>query len=459
MGEHPGVAEKRRRLKDPEIRRWYDNVARGSVITADNYLRSLFGFSTRTGLSPVAVAKLDRKKAHRVLLDFVSSEEKRGMTGSTVLTYVKAVRSWLMHHGKKIDMPVKIRDAQRTPTLADERVPTPDELRAVLLAATPQQRVAAALMAFSGLRPEVLGNYHGNDGLRISDLPDLRLKSGRVEFEQIPAMVRVRGELSKNGSSYFAFIGKEGVRYLAEYLEQRIREGEKVGPSTDVLHPVWAPKLFLRSVKVSEGVKTAIVKAGFQWRPYVLRAYFDTQLLLAESKGKVAHDYRVFWMGHRGSIENRYTTNKGRLPADLVDDMREAYGRCESFLATDQSEPVVTEADLKKAILSVLLPKEEVAKLDVTKMSTEEVRRVITERLQGARAAIVSPGMGTDSIGHLGQVGQLTNGFSEPLESVVRLSELRDRLAAGWVYVAQLPHDEAIIRRPANGGGGYPPIR
>ncbi|MDI1495108.1 MAG: hypothetical protein K8823_414 [Cenarchaeum symbiont of Oopsacas minuta] len=37
----------------------------------------------------------------------------------------------------------------------------------------------------------------------------------------------------------------------------------------------------------------------FSWRPYVLRAYFDTQLI-AESKGTIAHDFRVFFMGHQG---------------------------------------------------------------------------------------------------------------------------------------------------------------
>ncbi|MDI1495879.1 MAG: hypothetical protein K8823_1187 [Cenarchaeum symbiont of Oopsacas minuta] len=44
-----------------------------------------------------------------------------------------------------------------------------------------------------------------------------------------------------------------------------------------------------------------------------MRAYFDTQLLIAESKGKIAHDIRAFFMGHSGNIEARYTTNKGIL--------------------------------------------------------------------------------------------------------------------------------------------------
>ena len=46
----------------------------------------------------------------------------------------------------------------------------------------------------------------------------------------------------------------------------------------------------------------------------MLRPYFDAQLLIAESKGKMARDFRVFFMGHKGTMEARYTTNKGVIP-------------------------------------------------------------------------------------------------------------------------------------------------
>ena len=74
----------------------------------------------------------------------------------------------------------------------------------------------------------------------------------------------------------------------------------------------------------------------FTWRPYVLRPYFDTQLLIAESKGKMVHDFRVFFMGHKGTMESRYTTNKGVLPEVLMAEMREAFTRSEEYL--DQTD-------------------------------------------------------------------------------------------------------------------------
>ena len=40
-------------------------------------------------------------------------------------------------------------------------------------------------------------------------------------------------------------------------------------------------------------------------------------------------------MGHKGSMEARYTTNKGLLPEMLSSEMRDAFARSEEFLDLD----------------------------------------------------------------------------------------------------------------------------
>lgn len=95
---------------------------------------------------------------------------------------------------------------------------------------------------------------------------------------------------------------------------------------------------FISNTKIRSAIRKAIRKAGFGWRPYVLCAYFDTQLMLAKSRGLVLRDYRQFWMRHKGDIEARYTTNKRRLPLKVIEDMREAYRRSEEFLSTAAPE-------------------------------------------------------------------------------------------------------------------------
>ncbi|MDW8003983.1 MAG: hypothetical protein RMI04_04160 [Thermofilaceae archaeon] len=76
------------------------------------------------------------------------------------------------------------------------------------------------------------------------------------------------------------------------------------------------------------------MRAGFCWRSYVLRAYCDTNMIIAESKGKISHPYLQFIMGHKGDIEARYSTNKGMPPPDMIEDMRKCYKECEPFLST-----------------------------------------------------------------------------------------------------------------------------
>ncbi len=41
------------------------------------------------------------------------------------------------------------------------------------------------------------------------------------------------------------------------------------------------------------------IRPAFKWRPYVLRAYFDSDGDRRE-RGKVGHPYGVFWLGHKG---------------------------------------------------------------------------------------------------------------------------------------------------------------
>ena len=124
--------------------------------------------------------------------------------------------------------------------------------------------------------------------------------------------------------------------FIIENLE--VKKVIKVEPELFIVPPEaeWLMTIDsgeLRSVGISSIFERYIAgdqedhEATLNWRPYVLRAFFDTQLLIAESGGKAAHDFRVFWVGHKGSIEARCTTNKGILPKALIEEMHEAFRR------------------------------------------------------------------------------------------------------------------------------------
>ena len=122
-------------------------------------------------------------------------------------------------------------------------------------------------------------------------------------------------------------------------------------------------KKFLPTRQISRIIRETF-RPRFQWRPYVLRAYFDTQLLTAESKGKIAHDFRVFFMGHKGSIEAKYTTNKGVLPETLIGEMREAFKRSEQLL------------DLEMIEEDPLLKQREKIQKEIEKATPEKVQEI-----------------------------------------------------------------------------------
>src|SRR5207245_11381377 len=144
--------------------------------------------------------------------------------------------------------------------------------------------------------------------------------------------------------------------------------GEMLTPESSVISPSTKlvtyrgknhGKKFMSTARIEYEVRKAM-RPRFKWRPYVLRAFFDTQLLIAESRGKIAHDFRVFFMGHKGSIEAKYTTNKSILPKVLTDEMREAFRKSQEFLDLEtipkqdgdiSMQKVVTAEEFEKMVI------------------------------------------------------------------------------------------------------------
>ena len=290
-------------------------------------------------------------------------------------------------------------------------------------------------MGFSGLRPQALGNSTGIDGLEIRDLPEMEIQGNEVGFTKMPMMVVVRPEISKAKHRYFTFLGPEGCDYLKAYLEKRLAEGEDLKPGSAVIayKKGYGDTGFRETDRYNQHItrKTLtkeirdVMRPKYEWRPYVLRAYFDTQLLVAENNGKIAHAYRQFFMGHKGDIEARYTTNKGRLPENVIEDMRGSYRKSLEYLETRKTQ--IAEDKLRDAMRRQLLlvagfSGEEIDELD-TDMSDEEFQERVRRKL----------------------LGPMNNGNSQ---KVVNMDELAGFLEQGWNFVATIKNDKAIVKLP-----------
>ncbi len=107
---------------------------------------------------------------------------------------------------------------------------------------------------------------------------------------------------------------------------------------------------------------------------------------------KLQHDFRVFFMGHKGSMEAKYTTNKGLLPDALIEEMRQAFRRSEELLDLEMQNNVTKEEQENKTKFSL-----------------------------------------------------------QPAQMVVSLEQAETLISQGWRFVATLPKDKAVVEK--NGSG------
>lgn len=416
-------------LKDKEFHTWLENVERGSINTAMVSFRKCAMSCRVFNTTPSELAGMDPKKATYFLLNLVSTFERQGMRGSTIESYVKAVKSWLAWNDIVITKKIRITGANES-KYETETVPTREELRRILDVAFMRTKVSIALMAYCGVRPEVLGNLVADDGLKLGDFPELRISEKKVEFEKIPTLVTVRKVLSKAGHNYFVFLPTEGCEYLRTFLEWRMQKGEELKPESPIIVALeHKDKAHITEPKVAYDIKTAITKAGFGWRPYVLRRYFEVRMMDAEHDRMILQEWRSFWMGHSGNIEATYSVNKG-LPKDVIERIREAYAKAaEKHLVTIRNGSLTQDIIVKTFNTQFLqyagYTEDELAKLDLDALAPPQVQELVKKKQM-------------ESLG--------LNGNSQKL---IKGDELEKYINEGWEYVTSFSNERVIIKLPA----------
>jgi integrase len=307
---------------------WYKNLQGGSFITADTYLRTLGLYCKLTKNTPESILEKAKKRELKLeFINYVNDLQKKGKAGSYIVRFKKTFNSWLTFNNLDSKLQgIKIRGANLNPTIQDERPPTKEELDKILRNASLRGRTIIGIMAFSGVRPESPGNYKGTDGIVLKDIEGLEITDQGINFNIFLAMLKIRATLSKKGNAYFTFLPEQACKYIKDYLDLRLRNKEKLNlESPLILADPGGSHLndtnFVSTAFLLRDVRKAIRKAGFTFRPYVMRVYFASAMDIAESKGLISHSWRAFFMGHKGDIEARYSTNK-RLPPDVIEQMR-----------------------------------------------------------------------------------------------------------------------------------------
>jgi hypothetical protein len=439
-------APRRVLLTNPKVKSWYDARALRSRSSADRYLRQLALLLERLGLDEESVetlAKDDPEALRDRLVRYAADQKRAGRLDVYLLKTFDAMRSYLDHRRARFHDFPKLSPI-RGATLRSERVPTPDELGLVLEKLTLRGRVIALLMAHSGLRPGAIGGYGGENGLTLADLLDLRL-GAKLSFREIPFTIRVPAEVSKTRVEYITFGTRQLATAILAYLEGRRDGGEKIGPTSPVVVPSLTRGVarasrsasrfgrgFLTTKAVVEELRDALkgtTPEGVRWRPYVLRSYCSTRLLLAEGDGRISRDLREAILGHDGGVASRYNVGK-RWGTELAEEARREYGRAASFLETSRSKE---EPDLLRQAKLLVLEAVGVDGREAVRLASESKEAVLAEvrKRLGTSQSATQESTGTDRI-----------------ERAFPTDEVPKLLESGWRYVAPLNGSMAVLRAP-----------
>ena len=446
---HPATRHKKL-LENKKVERWYSNVKARSQVTSDTYLRNFGLWLEYLDKDPESIVSFARDQFDDfkgAVSDQIRLMESKGTMGSSISTSIKALISYLKFNNVIVRLGINIRNENRNLKAEREIIPSKEELSRILRTATMRERVGISLMAFSGLRPEVLGNIDGTEGLAIGDIVDLSIAKGKVEFASIPAQIIVKPELSKTRTKYFTFIGPEGSEYLKEYLETRIANGERLTKESPVILPIEKQSLekknrFLMTTLLLRRIKATITKAGFNWRPYIFRIYFGTNLDTAESKGFITHPWRQFIMGHKGDIEETYTKREG-----MIDEGRNQYAKCLELVeagkkAMSENDKLSIEKSLTGTVLKKVFGFSDSEIADMLELSDEELQKRIQEKIGPTQdKQKIQEKAHTDAK----EIGKRKNGSRQIM---IPSSYIDQYFSEGFEYVAGVNENKVIMRLP-----------
>ncbi len=352
------------------------------------------------------------------------------------------IRSFLAHHGVP-----PARTPKRKPNSSDEEdgsetVPTVPQLGAIRSVLSARGRAIALLMASSGVRAGVLATRFGPaDGLRLKHLPDLRLTPD-PHFEVTPFLVRVPPHLAKGSTvsrprGYITFGTQEAAEAIESYLKSRLAAGEPLSPDSALAAPDGRGRKSSRTSR--DGVRFMARKAlaftlksamdrvkppGVHWHAHTLRAWFSSQLDSAEAKGLISRSRREFFMGHAGrGVDFAYNLDRPKH-TDKIEELREAYRRCEGFLSTIPAKgDQYHQARIAKVMLMGLgYSEEELASVDFDDLDVANFQDLVTRRL--------SPG------------------GSAAKQKLVDSTELPSYLEKGWTVVTAVNGHQVVLSPP-----------
>ncbi|MGH9921171.1 MAG: tyrosine-type recombinase/integrase [Nitrososphaerales archaeon] len=357
--------------------------------------------------------KEGRIDPYKTLDDYLTYLSKSGRSPNTIANYFAIAKKFLRFYGSEFsnEKLKEMIDMPRIHTITQDRIPTVEEMKAILYSTNTRGKAVISMLASSGMR--------------IGELLSLRVKD--VDFTTHPTIIRLRAEVTKDRQSRVCFISDESTKFLKQYLGERINNQDSYiflvrdDNVKDENKPIsyWnIDTIFTIAVK-----KAGIYEKDDHGRDrihlHVLRKFFFTQMIAV-----LGREMTEALIGHKQFLDSAYRRF-------TESQLGEHYLKAMHAVTILDSKPTIQPTDVKLEVLKTLMKQQG--------LNPDEF--LIQKRIEFARE--VAPEEQVEILSK----GLMNGSGSSKEDKLIGTHELIDYLDSGWSYVDELNNGKVIVRK------------
>lgn len=397
--------------------------------TKENYSIKLRQFLKFASLKPDDFVKLARKqpdKAEKIISKYIAQRKSEGVSASTIAMFRDSLKLLLtMNKVKTIEWELINRTIPAAKHHGNDRPPTTEEIRNLLMHADLKLKCVILLLVSSGMRIGAI------DYLKWGDIEEI--KHGK----SILARVRI---YAGEPEEYTTLTTPEAYDLLLQYRKIRESAGEKISGSSP---------LFINDLNKTSGLagqvkpaKSKIIRnrIGRLWAEAQKRETILSKGGTPRYEFRQVHGFRKFYkttcerfmksvhveilMGHSIGVSNSYMKPS-------LDELLEDYLKAIPALTILTPVQSATKDEImavvnRQTLLMFGYSEAQLEKMgDLSAKTPEEMKGLIEEKNRHL--------LGLNGRGH---------------QKVVPMSDVRSYIEQGWEFVQSLPTNEAVIGIP-----------